>query len=61
MSTIGPVYPAQFMVSQAEINLAADETSNADAQKIKSDQQRLAAAQAVEAAEAKTSSVDVVA
>jgi len=58
MSTIGPVYPAQIVVSQAEVRLAADETSNANAQTIKSDQQRAATAHQVEAAEAKTSSID---
>jgi hypothetical protein len=58
MSTVGPVYPAQFVVGQAAVKLVADETDNANAVTIKSDQQRLAAAQEIEAAEA---SVDVVA
>jgi hypothetical protein len=61
MSTIGPVYPAQVVVSQAEVKLVADETDNANTETIKSDQQRVAAAQEVETAEAKTSSVDFVA
>ena len=38
MSTIGPTYPAHFIVSQAEVRLVADETSNAAATAIKSDQ-----------------------
>jgi hypothetical protein len=58
MSAVGPVYPAQFVVGQAAVKLVADETDNANAGTIKSDQQRLAAAQEIEAAEA---SVDVVA
>jgi hypothetical protein len=61
MSTVGPVYPAQFMVDQAAVKLVADETDNANAGTIKSDQQRLATTQEVEAAEAATSSVDIVA
>ncbi len=61
MSTVVPVYPAQFVVGQAVVKLVADETDNANAGTIKSDQQRLEAAQEVEAAEAATSSVDVVA
>ena len=60
MSTIGPVYPAHIVVSQAEVRLVADETANANAETIKSDQQRVEAAQEVEAVEAKTSSVDFV-
>jgi hypothetical protein len=61
MSTVGPVYPAQFVVGQAAVKLVADEADKANAGTIKSDQQRLAAAQEVEAAEAASSSVDVVA
>jgi hypothetical protein len=49
------------VVGQAAVKLVADETENANAGTIKSDQQRLAAAQEVEAAEAAISSVDVVA
>ena len=60
MSTIGPVYPAHIVVSQAEVRLVADETANANAETIKSDQQRVEAAREVEAVEAKTSSVDFV-
>jgi hypothetical protein len=60
MSTIGPVYPAHIVVSQAEVRLVADETANANAETIKSDQQRVETAQEVEAVEAKTSSVDFV-
>jgi hypothetical protein len=61
MSAVGPVYPAQIVVSQAELKLVADETDNANTQTIKSDQQRVTAAQEIETAEAKTSSVDLVA
>ena len=61
MSTIGPVYPAQIVVSQAEVKLVADETANAATATIKSDQQHVEAAQEVEAGEAKISSVDFVA
>jgi hypothetical protein len=61
MSTVGPVYPAQFVVGQAAVKLVADEIDNADAGTIKSDQQRLSAAQEIETAEAATSAVDVVA
>ena len=60
MNTIVPAYPAQIVVSQAEVKLVADETANADAATIKSDQQRIEAAQQVEAAEAKSSTVDFV-
>ena len=60
MSNIGPAYPAHIVVSEAEVRLVADETTNASTATIKSDQQRVEAAQEVEAAEAKTSSVDFV-
>jgi hypothetical protein len=60
MSNIGPTYPAHIMVSQAEVRLVADQTTNASTATIKSDQQRIEAAQEVEAEEAKTSSVDIV-
>ena len=60
MSTINPVYPAHIVVSQAEVRLVADETANAKTATIKSDQQRVEAAQEVEAQEAKTSLVNVV-
>jgi predicted transcriptional regulator len=56
MNTIVPAYPAQIVVSQAEVKLLADETANASAATIKSDQQRIEAAQQVEAAQAKSSS-----
>ena len=61
MSTIGPFYPGQIVVGQAEIKLAADQTDKANTATVRSDQQRLAAAQALEAAEGKASAVDVVA
>jgi hypothetical protein len=60
MSTIGPVYPAHVVVSQAEVKLVADETANANTLTIKSDQQRLEAAQEVETAQAKAN-IDFVA
>jgi hypothetical protein len=60
MSIIGPTYPAHIIVSQAEIRLVADQTANAKTATIKSDQHRVEAAQEVEAAEAKASSVDFV-
>jgi hypothetical protein len=58
MSIIGPTYPAHIVVSEAEVRLVADETTNAKAATIKSDQNQVEAAQEVEAAEAKASSVD---
>ena len=58
MSIIGPTYPAHIIVSEAEVRLVADETTNAKAATIKSDQNQVEAAQEVEAAEAKASSVD---
>jgi hypothetical protein len=60
MSNIGPTYPAHIVVSQAEVRLVADETTSASAATIKSDQQRVKAAQELEAAQAKISSVDIV-
>jgi hypothetical protein len=61
MSTIGPAYPSQTVVSQAEVKLVADETADVDTATIKSDQNRVEAAQEIEAAAAKASSVDFVA
>jgi hypothetical protein len=60
MSTIGPTYPAQVIVSQAELKLVADETSSATAATIKSDQNRIEAAQEIEAAAAKADSVNII-
>jgi hypothetical protein len=60
MSNIGPTYPAHIVVSQAEVKLVADETTKATTATIKSDQQRVKAAQEAEAAQAKISSVDIV-
>ena len=60
MSNIGPTYPAHIVVSQAEVRLVADQTANANTATIKSDQSRVEAAQEVEAAVAKASSVDFV-
>jgi hypothetical protein len=61
MSAIGPTYPANIILGQAEVRLVADQTSNANTATIKSDQKRVEDAQEVEAAEAKASSVDLVA
>ena len=66
MRTIPPVYPAHIVVSQAQVRFVADRTANATPITIKVDQQRIEAAQAVEiaeaeAAEAKNSSVDIIA
>ena len=58
MSTIGPTYPAHIIVTQAEVKLVADETANANAATIRSDQHQIEAAQEIEATQAKTSSVD---
>jgi hypothetical protein len=60
MSIIGPTYPAHVIVSQAEVRLVADETANAKTATIKSDQHQVEAAQELEAAAAKASSVDIV-
>ena len=60
MSTIGPTYPAKFILGQAEIRLVADQTSNANTATIKSDQNRVEAAQEIEAAAAKAASVNFV-
>jgi hypothetical protein len=60
MTSVGPTYPAHIIVSQAEVRLVADETANANIATIKSDQHQIEAAQEVEAAEAKASSVDIV-
>jgi hypothetical protein len=60
MSTIGPTYPAHIIVSQAEVRLVADETSSATAATIKTDQNKIEAAQEIEAAEAKADSVNFV-
>jgi hypothetical protein len=48
MTTIGPTYPAQFVVGQAEVKLIADQTSDAGALAIKADQQNLNSAEAIE-------------
>jgi hypothetical protein len=49
-----------MVVSQAEVKLVADQTTSATPATIKSDQQSVAAAQEVEAEEAKASQVDFV-
>jgi hypothetical protein len=48
MTTVGPIYPAQFVVGQAEVKLLADQTSNAGPLAIKADEQNLTNAQEVE-------------
>jgi hypothetical protein len=60
MSNIGPTYPAHIVVSQAEVRLVADQITSASTATIRSDQQRVEAALEIEAAAAKTSSVDIV-
>jgi hypothetical protein len=60
MNTIGPTYPAQIILGQAEIRLVADQQSDANTATIKSDQNRVEAAQEIEAAEAKAVSVNFV-
>jgi hypothetical protein len=52
MATIGPTYPAQFVVGQAEVKLVADQTSDAGSLAIKADEQNLTNAQEMEAVEA---------
>jgi hypothetical protein len=49
-----------MIVSLAEVRLVADETTNANTATIKSDQNRIEAAQEIEAADAKTPGVDFV-
>jgi hypothetical protein len=61
MSAIGPTYPAHIVVSQAEIRLVADQTANANSETIKSDQSRIEAAKAAEAADARNLSLDLIA
>lgn len=60
MTTIGPTYPAHIIVSQAEVRLVADQSENANSGTIKSDQNRVEAAQEFEASQARVSSVDIV-
>jgi hypothetical protein len=55
MTTIGPTYPAHIAVSQAEIRLVADQTSNAGAPTITLDQQSIETAEQIEQAAAKSS------
>ena len=44
MTTIGPVYPAQLVVSQAEVKLVADQAAAAGSLAIKADEQNLTSA-----------------
>jgi hypothetical protein len=55
MTTIAPTYPAHIAVSQAEVRLVADQTSNAGASTIKLDQQSVETAEQIEQAAAKSS------
>jgi hypothetical protein len=59
MTMIGPTYPAHIAVSQAEVRLVADQTSNAELTTIKADEYSLSNAQEIEIAEARE--VDVIA
>lgn len=59
-SNIGPTYPAQMIVGQAELKLVADETTSATAASIKSDENNIEAAQEIEAAAAKATGVNIV-
>lgn len=58
MSTIGPTYPAHIIVSQAEVKLVADQTSNAASTTVKADEQSLSSAEEIEAAESRV--IDIV-
>jgi hypothetical protein len=58
MSTIGPTYPAHIIVSQAEVKLVADQTSQAASTMIKADEQNLSNAQEIEADESRL--IDVI-
>ena len=58
MTTIGPTYPAHFVVGQAEVKLVADQTSDAGSLAIKADEQNLTNAQEIEAAESRE--IDIV-
>jgi hypothetical protein len=60
MTTIGPTYPAHIIVSQAEVRLVADQTSNADTSTIKLDQHSVEAAEQIEQAAAKSSSLNMI-
>jgi len=59
MTMIGPTYPAHIAVSQAEVRLVADQTSNAELTTIKAYEYSLSNAQEIEIAEARE--VDVIA
>lgn len=51
MTTIGPTYLAHIFVSQAEVKLVADHTSNVASATIKADELSLSNAQEIETAE----------
>ena len=53
MTTIGPVYPAQILVSQAEVRLVADQTTSATPTTIKADEASLTDAEEIESGESR--------
>ena len=53
MTTIGPVYPAQILVSQAEVRLVADQTTSAAPTAIKADEKSLTDAEEIESCESR--------
>ena len=53
MTNIGPVYPAQILVSQAEIKLVADQSTSAAPTTIKADEKSLTDAEEIETGESR--------
>jgi hypothetical protein len=61
MSTIGPAFPAQIFVAQAEVRLVAHQSAKADPAVIKADEQAVADARQSAANQAAgPTSVDIV-
>jgi hypothetical protein len=60
MTIIGPTFPAHIAVSQAEVRLVADQTTNAGASTIKLDEQSLQIAEQIERNAAKSSAVNII-
>ena len=58
MATVGPVYPAQILVSQAEVRLVADQTASAAPTTIKADEASLKDAEEIESGESRL--IDIV-
>ncbi len=58
MATVGPVYPAQILVSQAEVRLVADQTASAAPTTIKADEASLKDAEEIESSESRL--IDIV-